>query len=151
MILGTNTGYSPLRRTDRAPGATPVHCDCVSRNNEIYDEHVAYDSAGMLRQLGFDVPEMARRAAADRADGPFAPNFAAGEPRRMAGQNKPPLHPIPDTADDIREFVHAAFDTIWNRRNFSAMDRLYAPSVVFEGSTGRVYRGLASCAAMLCR
>ena len=142
MILGTNTGYSRFG----APTGRPVRllciANCVSRNNEIYDEHVAYDSAGMLRQLGFDVPEMARRAVADRVDGPFAPNFAAGEPRRMAGQNKPPLHPIPDSADDIRKFVHAAFDTIWNRRNFSAMDRLYAPSVVFEGSTGRVYRGV---------
>ena len=143
MILGTNTGYSRFG----APTGRPVRllciANCVSRNNEIYDEHVAYDTAGMLRQLGLDVPEMARRAAADRADGPFAPNFAAGEPSRMAGQNKPPLRPIPDhVEEDVREFVLAAFDTIWNRRNFSAMDRLYAPSVVFEGSTGRVYRGV---------
>ena len=140
MILGTNTGFSRFG----APTGRPVRllcvANCVSRNNEIYDEHVAYDMAGMLRQLGLDVPEIARRIAADRVDGPFAPNFAAGEPRRMTGQNKPPLHPIPETTEDIREFVHAAFDTIWNRRNFSAMDQLYAPSVVFEGSTGRVYR-----------
>ncbi len=142
MILGTNTGYSRFG----APTGRPVRllcvANCVSRDNEIYDEHVAYDLGGMLRQLGLDVAAAARRFAAERADGPVAPNFAGGEPRRMTGQNKPPRRPIPERADDVREFVHAAFDTVWNRRDFSAMDRLYAPSVVFEGSTGRVYRGV---------
>ena len=88
------------------------------------------------------MPETARRVATERESGPFAPNFEAAEPRRTLGQDKPARHPIPDRADDIREFVHAAFDSVWNRRDFSAMDRLYAPSIVFEGSTGRVYRGV---------
>ena len=142
MILGTNTGYSRFGPPTGRPVRLLCIANCVSRDNEIYDEHVAYDLAGMMVQLGLDVLETARRVAAERESGPFAPNFAAAEPRRTLGQGKPARRPIPDSADDIREFVHAAFDSIWNRRDFSAMDRLYAPSVVFEGSTGRVYRGV---------
>ena len=142
MILGTNTGYSRFGPPTGRPVRLLCIANCVSRDNEIYDEHVAYDLAGMMVQLGLDVPETARRVAAERESGPFAPNFAAAEPRRTLGQGKPARRPIPDSAEDIREFVHAAFDSIWNRRDFSAMDRLYAPSVVFEGSTGRVYRGV---------
>ena len=142
MILGTNTGFSRFG----APTGRPVRllciANCVARDNEIYDEHVAYDTAGMIRQLGFDVVEIARAVAADRADGPFAPNFAASEPRRMTGQAKPLRGTLPKPSEGIRPFAHAVFDRVWNGRDFSAMDRVYAPDVVFEGSTGRVYRGV---------
>jgi hypothetical protein len=142
MILGTNTGWSRFG----APTGRPVRllciANCVARDNEIYDEHVAYDTAGMIRQLGLDVAETARRVAAERADGPFAPNFAASEPAARAGQGKPAGRALPDPAEDLRGFVETAFATIWNRRDFSAMDRVYAPNVVFEGSSGRIYRGV---------
>ena len=142
MILGTNTGYSRFGAATGRPVRLLCIANCVARNNEIYDEHVAYDTAGMIKQLGFDVPETARRIARQRDDGPFAPNFLASEPKRMEGQASPAKSPIPDTVDNVRDFVHAAFNSIWNRRDFSAMDRVFAPSVVFEGSTGRVYRGV---------
>ena len=37
--------------------------------------------------------------------------------------------------------LHAVFNTIWNRRNFSAIDQVYSDDIVFEGSTERIYRG----------
>ena len=142
MILGTNTGFSRFG----APTGKAVRlfciANCVSRHNEIYLEHVQYDSAGMLKQLGFDVAECAREAAAGSGGEPVAPNFMASEPARLSGQGKPATKRIPDAAEDIREFVQSAFHAIWNRRDLSVLDRLYSPSVVMEGPTGRVYRGV---------
>ena len=141
MIMGTNTGFSRFG----APTGRPVRllciANCVSRDNEIYLEHVQYDSAGMLKQLGLDLVECARRAA-HRDDGPVAPNFMACEPKRLKGQGRPARTPIPGEVTDIREFTHAAFHSVWNRRDLSALDRLYSPSVVYEGASGRTYQGI---------
>lgn len=143
MILGTNTGFSRFGPPTGKPLRLLCIANCIARDNEIYDEHVAYDTAALVQQMGLHVVETAKRVAAARPEGPFAPNFEASDPRRMIGQAVPPRHPIPGVVDgNVREFVHAAFETIWNRRNFAAMDRVYAPSVLFEGSTNRVYRGV---------
>lgn len=143
MILGTNTGYSRFGPPTGRPLRLLCIANCVARDNEIYDEHVAYDTAALIRQMGLNVGETARRFASQRAQGPFAPNFAASDPARLGGQAFPARPTIPDVVDgNVREFVHAAIESIWNRRNFAAMDRVFSPDIVFEGSTGRVYRGV---------
>ena len=35
----------------------------------------------------------------------------------------------------------AVFNTIWNRRNFSAIDHVYSDDIIFEGSTDRKFKG----------
>lgn len=143
MILGTNTGFSRFGPPTGRPLRLLCIANCVARDNEIYDEHVAYDTAALIQQMGFDVVETARAVAAQRMTGPFAPNFAGSDPDRLHGQSFPERPRIPDVVDgNVREFVQAAFDSIWNRRNFGAMAEVYDPEIVFEGSTGRVYRGI---------
>ena len=141
MILGTNTGFSRFG----APTGKPVRlfciANCVSRDNEIYLEHVQYDTAGMLKQLGFDLVECARLAAVD-GDAAVPPNFMASEPKRLSGQGKPAAIPIPTADEDIEAFVRAAFHAVWNRRNLSALEKIYDPSTVYEGATGRIYNGI---------
>lgn len=139
-IIGTNTGFSRFG----APTGKRVQlwciANCVARDNEIFNEHVIYDTAGLLQQLGFDVVETARKFSRDI--GSLPANFMASEPKRLEGQGKPATIMIPDPAGgDIETFVRAAFHTVWNRRNFGAIDRIYGPQVVMQGSTGRVYRG----------
>lgn len=139
-IIGTNTGFSRFGPPTGKRVQLWCIANCVARDNEIFNEHVIYDTAGLLQQLGFDVVETARRFAQDA--GSLPANFMASEPKRLEGQGKPASLEIPDPADgDIDGFVRAAFHTIWNRRNFGAIDRVYSPQVVMQGSTGRVYRG----------
>lgn len=140
-ILGTNTGFSRFGPPTGKRVQLWCIANCVARANEIFHEHVIYDTAGLLQQLGFDVVETARRFAAQRKDSPVLANFMAGEPKRLPGQGKPASQPVPATRDDIDEFVRASFHTIWNRRNFGAIDVVYSPNIVTQGSTGRVYRG----------
>ena len=142
MILGTNSGFSrfgpPTGRTAR------MFCiaNCVARDNEIFLEHVLYDAAGMLKQLGLDVVASARQAAEKAEDGPLAPNFMASEPKRLFGQGKPARTPVPDRVVDIEEFTRAVLHSVWNRRDLSVLDKVYDSSIVYEGATGRVYRGI---------
>jgi len=142
-ILGTNTGYSRFG----APTGKRIQlwcmANCVARDNEIFHEHVLYDTAGLVHQLGFDVNETAARFAALRVASPQLGNFMGGEPKRLSGQGKPASIAIPAAPrDDIDAFVRAAFHTIWNRRNFGAIDEVYAPNVVTQATAGRVYRGI---------
>ena len=143
VILGTNTGFSRFGPPSNRSLRLLCIANCVVRDNEIYDEHVAYDTAALIQQMGLNVGETARRLATSGQNEPFASNFAASEPARLGGQAFPRRPSIPDVVDgNVREFVHAAFQSVWNRRDFSAMDRIYAPGIVFEGSSGRVYRGV---------
>ena len=142
-ILGTNTGWSRFG----APTGRRVElwciANCVSRENEIFHEHVMYDVAGMLQQLGLDVADVARDLA--RRDGPptIPVNFAAADAARLRGQAKPAAPPIPETVDEetLEPFVRAVFQRLWNRRDFSAIERAWASEALMVGSTGRLYRG----------
>lgn len=148
-ILGTNTGFSRFGPPTGKRVQLWCIANCVARANEIFHEHVIYDTAGLLQQLGIDVVETAKRFAAVRQTSPLIANFMAGEPTRLPGQGKPEKHAIPDARDDIDDFVRSTFQTIWNRRNFGAIDRVYSPNVVMQGSTGRVYRGTGQVRAFI--
>ena len=139
-IIGSNTGFSRFGPPTGKRVQLWCIANCVARDNEIFNEHVIYDTAGLLQQLGFDVVETARRFAQDA--GSLPANFMASEPKRMEGQGKPARMDVPELAGGaVDGFVRSAFHTIWNRRNFGAIDQVYSPQVVMQGSTGRVYRG----------
>ena len=141
-IFGTNTGYSRYG----APTGKQIElwciANCIARENEIFDEYVNYDTCGLIQKLGFDVFETARQMAAEKASSRFTDTFMASEPVRLGGQNKPVIWDLPpQPEDDPKAFIDAAFHTVWNRRNFGAIDAIYAPSVTHVGSTGRIYQG----------
>jgi len=141
-IFGTNTGYS---RYGAATGRRmQIWCmaNCVARDNEIFHEHVVYDTTGLLLQLGFDPVEMARRFAPAEPGALLPPDFQASEPARQLGQSKPASVAIPtDLGDNPEEFVRAALHTIWNRRNFGALDKVFSPAILSQSGAGRVFRG----------
>lgn len=140
-ILGTNTGFS--RFGDPTGKRIQLWCmaNCVARDNEIFHEHVLYDTSGLVQQLGLDLHATAARMAGARVAVPQLANFMGGEPRRTEGQGKPAASKLPADRADIDAFVRAAFQTIWNRRNFAAIEQVYAPNVVCQATAGRVYRG----------
>ncbi len=142
QIIGTNTGYS----AHGAPTGKRIQflcmANCVTRDNEIFYEHVAYDTCFLVKQLGFDPLETARRAGEALGDNVLPADFLSSEPGRTIGQSKPERVPIPDRiGDNPEEFVRAAAQTIWNRRNFAAVDKVYHPGIVSEVTGGRVFHG----------
>lgn len=141
-ILGTNTGFSRFGPPTGKRIQLWCMANCVARENEIFHEHVLYDTAGLVQQLGFDIRETAARMAEQRVAAPQLTNFLAAEPKRLSGQGKPETVAIPSGGmEDPDAFIRAAFHTIWNRRNFRAIEAVYAPNVVSQLTAGRVYRG----------
>jgi hypothetical protein len=96
--------------------------------------------------MGVDLAAAARTAAEARLDVEREP-FGGAEPHRLPGQGKPGAPPIPRPRDDLRGFVLAAFQRIWNRRDLAAMAEIYDPLVEVEMSTGRAFRDLGQLRA----
>ena len=86
IIKGTNTGMSRFGLPTGRPIELWVIANCVALDNEIFEEWVLYDNAGMIRQLGFDLREMARKFGNLRLSSELPPTTF--EPERLPGQGE---------------------------------------------------------------
>lgn len=125
-----------------------VIANCLSQENEIYDEWVLHNAAARLAQCGIDV-----RAAA-RTCGNEGLSLALGERElseveRLRGGRKPEQYPVPTgNGFDVEHAVRALFHDVYNRRDLSAIDRLYATNVRWHGASNREGYGRSDVRAM---
>ena len=139
-ISGTNTGSS---RYGNATGKTVnffVIANCVALQNDIFLEHVLYNTSAMLQQLGIDPWEEATR---------LVKNPPAGWPRSQENWDQlrsatSPAIPIsqaePISGFDPDAFTREIHDNVWNRDQ-SAITNSYAENLFFEGATERTFSG----------
>ena len=117
-----------------------VIANCVSRENLFYEEWVLYNTAARLLQLGIDVPQAARdyAAALPRA----LDDHQQSEVDRLLAGRRPTRYELPYGDEfDVEHTVRALFHDLYNRRDFSAVDRAYAQSVRWHGTSNREGRG----------
>ena len=139
-ISGTNTGSS---RYGNATGKTVnflVLANCVALQNDIFLEHVLYNTSAMLQQLGIDPWEESAR---------LVKNPPAGWPRSQENWDQlrsatSPAIPIsqaePITGFDPDTFTREIHDNVWNG-NQSAIINSYTENLLFEGATERIFSG----------
>ena len=142
-IIGTNTGPSRYGAATGKQISVPVIANCVALGNDIFLEHVLYNTSAMLQQLGIDLWTEAERLAVDPP---------AGWPRSQAVWNDLRASVRPDAALATAEpvdgfdpdaFTRALHDNIWNGDG-SAIDKTYAADFPFEGTTERQFTGQAA-------
>lgn len=141
VIIGHNTGYSKYGPPTGKKVELWAIANCIALENEIFEEWVIYDTASLIKQLGFDLREKAREFGNQMdLDGL---DSRAGEPERLPGQGKP-SHMSPSTSEafDVEDFIRRTHHYIWNWRMLSKVNEAYTPTLRFRGSTGRVYYGL---------
>ena len=148
-IVGTHTGAG---RYDEPTGRrieVPVIANCVALGNDIFLEHVLYNSSAMLGQLGRDPMEEAARLVADPPAG-WPRDRATWEALRRAASPERPLH-VAEPVDgfDPDAFARDLHDTLWNGRDHHALERFYADDAPFVGTTGRDFAGHAALAGYL--
>jgi predicted ester cyclase len=148
-IVGHNTGYSRYGPPTGKKITVWAIANCSSLENEIFEEWVLYNTASMLRQLGYDVKALARELGNRLEPNPLAEG-GFGEAERLPGQNKPP-HSPPHSGEvpAIEDFIRRAYHTIWNRRSFSRIDDAYAATLRFHGPTDRELYGRGAYKAFL--
>jgi predicted ester cyclase len=117
--------------------------DCVSRENRIHTEWLVRDNGALVRQLGFDLHETARRIA----ETPTMESPVVSVPTRMDGQAPRSRHDGPrDTLDGY--FAHH-FQDIWNMRLLNHLPDHYAPDAVVHSGGGRVAQGVRNIGALI--
>jgi predicted ester cyclase len=140
VIIGHNTGYSRYGPPTGRKVILWCIANCISLENEIFEEWVIYDTAAMVKQLGFDLREKAREFGNQMDWNGLDPRF--GEAERLLGQGKPPhIPPKPTEGFDVEDFIRRTYHYVWNWRMLGKVDEAYAPTLRFRGSTDRVYYG----------
>jgi len=141
ILNGHNTGFSRYGPPTGRKMVVTCIANCVARENEIFEEWVIYNTASMLRQLGFNLFDLAREMAPIDTSGLQDPR--TGEPARLPGQGKPPIYTSQTTGRfDVEDFLREMYHNVWNRRNLNHLQQCYAPNVHYHGSTDREFHGV---------
>ena len=125
-----------------------VLANCVSEENLIFEEWVLYNHVARLRQCGVDVVAAARRAGNEGLSQPLEQRELTEVERLIAGRVPVPAAEPAATTDDIDGLMRALFHNVYNRRDLSAIDRLYASNVRWHGASDREGYGRADVRAM---
>ena len=84
VITGHNTGFSRYGPPTGQKVFLMCIANCIALENEIFEEWVLYDTAALIKQLGFDLREQARMAG-NRAVHNSIDDPRFGEPERLPG------------------------------------------------------------------
>lgn len=141
VIKGNNSGFSRFGPPTSRQIEVWCIANCIALENEIFEEWVLYDTAHLIRQLGFNLVEKAREAGNLRAEWEHQdPTF--GEPERLPGQGKPPLLTYQSGGSlDVADFLHTTNHNLWNRRMVGGLRESHALNVQVLGANGRRFYG----------
>lgn len=141
VIKGHNSGYSRYGPPTRKPIFLWCVANCVSLENLIFAEWVTYDTANLIRQLGFDLQETARKLGNALGEPTFE-DARLGEAERQPGQGAPAhITPSGENGFEVEEFIRRTWHNIWNRRSIKQVADSYDRALLFRGATGRVCYG----------
>ena len=144
-LVGTHTGGGRYGEPTGRRFDVPVIANCVALENDIFLEHVLYNSSAMLAQLGRDPMEEAEKLVADPPAGwPRSPE--TWDALRREGGPERPLR----EAEPVGGFDPDAFARDLHAQAFAGEEtalRAYAPDFSFEGTTNRAHQGRDAHAA----
>lgn len=142
LIRGTNDGESHYGPATNRSIDILVIANCVALENEIFLEHVLYNTSSMLQQLGFDLNKMAQRLVASPPPG-WPRSAQTWEGLRQATRPQSPIC-ISEPIDgfDVDRLIRKHFDEVWNRKNLKALTASSAPDFQFQGPTNRAFSGV---------
>ena len=143
IIRGHNDGESRYGPATGKPVDVLVIANCVALGNEIFLEHVLYNNAAMLQQLGFDLDDLAPRLAADAPAG-WPRDAATWQALRSAAKPRRPIcQAEPISGFDVDRFTRDHWRALWNGRDHSALNANCSADLQFAGPTNRAFSGLA--------
>jgi predicted ester cyclase len=141
VLAGHNTGYSSYGPPTGKKIVVTCIANCVSKDNQIIEEFVIYNTGSLLRQLGFDLPAKARELGS-RGYPSGLDDRRAGEVERLLGQGSPAPMPPPRSAGfDIEDLIRRSQHAIWNWRMLNRVNDAYTPNFRFHGPTDRELYG----------
>ena len=127
-----------------------VIANCVTRDNAIFEEWVLYNTGARLSQCGVDLRAAAIEFGNEKLATAALSDQQSVEVERLIGKRNPEPYPANDRTGgfDVDYEVRALFHNVYNRRNLSAIDQAYAPTVRWNAATNRSGYGRAEVKGM---
>lgn len=139
----TNVGRSGYGAATGRKASIRFAADCISKDNRIHTEWLVRDAGAQVRQLGFDVHEVAQRFAENPAM-----EFPIISPEtRLVGQA--PRKKLDLPTDTMDGWARHLFHNIWNLKRFDWLGDYYAADAVVHAGGGRFANGVRNIAALL--
>ena len=139
-IIGTNTGVSRYGDPTNKKINVMVIANCIALENQIFHEHVLYNTSAMLQQLDIDLWKEAERLVNDPPAG-WPRSTEVWSDLRTSASPKNPLHiSTPVHGFDPDRFAREVHYSIWNG-DIDASSKYYSTTVQFEGTTNRLFEG----------
>ncbi len=142
-ITGTNTAPSRYGDATGAKINVLVIANCVALGNDIFLEHVLYNTSAMLQQLGLDLWEEAERLAGNPPPGWPRSKVVWQAQRAAVAPTKPLSVSSPIAGFDPDAFARAVHENVWNGDR-SAITNSYLDGFQFEGTTERKFAGVSA-------
>lgn len=139
-IIATNTGESRYGDATNHVINVPVIANCVAKENDIFLEHVLYNTSAMLQQLGIDLWEEVDRLVADPPPGWPRSQKVWDNLRSAVSPIEALSKAEPADGFDPDAFSREIHENVWNGDG-SKLKMAYAPDVDFEGTTNRKFKG----------
>lgn len=139
---GLNVGATPYGPATGRSATIRFCADCITLNGRIHTEWLARDNGALVRQLGIDLHDAARRVAKVPPD----ELYVRGWPLRLDGQT-PPL-PLDVARETLEQHMRHLFHDIWNRRMLDQIAVHYDPAARLHTAGGRVGEGAAGIRAL---
>lgn len=138
----TNVGRSAYGPATGRRASIRFAADCISKDNRIHTEWLVRDAGAQVRQLGFDIHEVAQRFA----ENPMLESPMLSPETRLVGQA--PRQKLELPTDTMDGWMRHMFHNIWNLKRFDWLSQYYTPDAVVHGGGGRVATGIRNISAL---
>ncbi len=130
MSTATNLNQSSFGPATGKKVSFRTTVDCAVENSRIYEEWLVRDNLWIVKQLGFDPHEVAKKMARDTKDNNGINNTRFGMDENMAGQFFPQKYVAKD--DTVGEFVREMISKIYSYRLFNEVRNYYNENSVIH-------------------
>lgn len=144
--LATNYGDSSFGKATGKRMACSTIADCLATNNKIYEEWLVRDNLWIVKQLGFDPHEVAKKFARATKDKQPALQTKFGIGESNEGQFSPDLYTAKDSS--VGEMVLEMISHIWNYKLINEVKRYYYDNAVTHFVCGMELNGYSDIQGM---
>ncbi|QBY04205.1 nuclear transport factor 2 family protein [Thalassotalea sp. HSM 43] len=148
----TNCGDSEFGPATNKTGRVTTIADCVCKANRIIEEWLVRDNSFLVKQLGIDPIDAARHMAKSDANSVFTSWYTSEYARVMAHDHRQQceLEQWTNIDDfDGQAFAQSWLQTLFNRKQFSQIDKYYKGNAKLQWPGGRKAVGCAKIAGTL--
>jgi predicted ester cyclase len=138
----TNVGRSGYGPATGRRASIRFAADCVSKDNRIHTEWLVRDAGAQVRQLGFDIHDVAQRFA----ENPMLESPMLSPETRLVGQA--PRQKLDLPTDTMDGWMRHMFHNVWNLKRFDWLSQYYTADAIVHAGGGRVASGIRNISAL---